>query len=93
MIISNYQQFYNLIKSDSLPIKTPLEGCITSVNKICSCRKQAKARKSEECNNLYVEYIKNYSEANVELWRSKTNDNEIVFNHNSHYLIKKIKLR
>ncbi len=93
MVISNYQQFYNLIQSDPLSISNELLQCITSVSKICACKKQNRINKSNQCNQLYIDYITNYGDANKELWLSKTPDSEIIFNHTSHHLIKKIILR
>jgi hypothetical protein len=93
MTISSYQQFFNFIKGKNLPIEGQLSNCITLLNNICSCKKQQKANKSEECNVLYITFIKTQSDAYINLFRTMTTDEYIVFNHNSHHEIKRIKLR
>ena len=93
MVISNYQQFYNLVKSDPIPVSNELSQCIAAMSKICSCKKQHKINKSNQCNQLYIDYITNYGDVNKELWITKTSDSEIIFNHTTHHLIKKITLR
>jgi hypothetical protein len=92
MIISTYQQFYNLVKDDLPAIAKPLGDCITEVSKICSCKKQLKYNKSNQCNELYVEFIKNNCEGLKEYFAGKTQDGEIIFNHSSHHPILNLKL-
>tara|TARA_R110000868_G_scaffold251412_5_gene508183 strand:+ start:4325 stop:4606 length:282 start_codon:yes stop_codon:yes gene_type:complete len=93
MIIGDYQSFYNLIKSDSNQIAISLGECISGIGRICSCNKSRKSAKAQECNELYVQYVKNNQHTLAEYMRNKTNDAEIVFNHNSHHQILKLKLR
>jgi hypothetical protein len=93
MIIGDYQSFYNLIKNDNNPIAINLGECIDSLSKICSCNKTRKVAKSQECNTIYIQFIKNNQNTLAEYMRTKTNDAEIVFNHNSHHNILKLKLR
>lgn len=93
MIIGDYQSFYNLIKNDNNPIAIQLGECIDGLSRICSCNKSRKQVKSQECNTLYIQYIRNHQNTLVEYMRTKTNDVEIVFNHNSHHSILKLKLR
>ena len=93
MTIISYQQFFNSIKGKNLPIEGQLSNCITLLNNICSCKKQQKANKSEECNVLYITFIKTQSDAYINLFRTMTTDEYIVFNHNAHHEIKRIKLR
>lgn len=93
MIIGDYQSFYNLVKNDNNPIAINLGECISSLGRICSCNKTRKVEKSQECNTIYVQFIKNNQNTLAEYMRTKTNDAEIVFNHNSHHNILKLKLR
>ena len=93
MIISTYQQFYKLIKDDILPVTSQLGECIDTVGKICNCKKQQKIKKSEECNNIYINFIKQHGENFKDVWRGKTTDPDITFNHNTHHTITVIKLR
>ena len=78
MTISSYQQFFNSIKGKNLPIEGQLSNCITLLNNICSCKKQQKANKSEECNVLYITFIKTQSDAYINLFRTMTTDEYIV---------------
>lgn len=93
MTIGSYQAFYNLIKDSQLAVAKPLGDCIHSVASICSCRQQAKNQKSDECNQLYINFINTNGEALKDYFAIKTTDSEILFNHNSHHQILKVKLR
>lgn len=93
MTIGDYQSFYNLIKDDNNQIAISLGECVSGLSRICSCNKSRKVAKSQECNTLYVEFVRNNQNTLADYMRTKTNDAEIVFNHNSHHLILKLKLR
>lgn len=93
MVIPDYQSFYNLVKDDNPYISNNLGGCITMLNKICSCNKSRKSAKSEECNTMYVNYIRCSGPGLADYFRQKTNDAEVIFNHNTHHLILKLQLR
>jgi len=93
MIIGDYQSFYNLIKGDPNQIAISLGECIDGLSRICSCNKSRKQAKAQECNELYVKFVRNNQNTLADYMRNKTNDAEIVFNHNSHHPILKLKLR
>jgi len=93
MIIGDYQSFYNLIKDDNNPIAIELGECISGLSRICSCNKSRKQNKSQECNVIYIQYIKSHQNTLVEYMLTKTNDTEIVFNHSTHHQILRLKLR
>jgi hypothetical protein len=93
MVISSYQQFYELIKSDALPIVAPLVDCIKSANAICVCKKRQKQNRSNECNQMYIDFINSFGVANIELWKTKTTDDSITFSHNSHHVINVVNLK
>lgn len=93
MIISTFQEFYNSLKDAPLPIMNELGGCINLLNKICSCKKTQKQSKNDECNNLYINFVKSSGDSLIEYLKAKTNDNEITFKHSTHYEIITIRLR
>lgn len=93
MTIPNFQEFYNLFKDTSTPIIVELGGCINLLNKICACRKSQRESKNEECNNLYINFVKTNSDSLIEHLKSKTEDNEVIFKHNTHYEIITLKIR
>ena len=93
MIIGNYQAFNAFIGKDNIQNIDSLRNCIAQLNKICSCQKQKKNQKSEECNNIYIMLVNNNIASMIDYLRTKTTDSEIVFNHNSHHEIRRIKLR
>lgn len=93
MTIGGYQAFINFIGSDNIPSLRGLKDCIEQVNKICSCQKQRKATKSEECNSMYIDLVKSIMPNMVEYLRTKTTDSEIIFHHNGSHEILRIKLR
>jgi len=92
MIINGYQQFNNFI-GDEISFKSTLNDCITHVSKICGCQGKRKAAKSEECNQLYINFVKANAEGLKEYFKEKTKDDSIKFMHNSHHYITSVKLR
>jgi hypothetical protein len=93
MTVSGYQDFINKFGNDNIATFDPLKGCIHILNKICTCLKQKKAAKGEECNNLYITIVNSTVVNMVDYLRTKTTDNEIIFYHNGSHEIKRIKLR
>jgi hypothetical protein len=93
MNIGTYQQFYTLIKDDLPAIALPLGDCISATDRICSCKKEAKQNKSNSCNQIYIDFIKNCGEGLKEYFATKTADNEVVFNHSTHHPILRLTLR
>lgn len=92
MIISNFQEFYNLIKTDAIPVKNQLENCINTLARICNCKREVKASKNTECNNIYINFIKSNGQSLKDFLKSKTKDKEVVFNHDAHYHIVTVNL-
>ena len=93
MTIGSYQALVNFVGSDNVPVVSRLKDCLMQLNKICSCQKQRKGQKSEECNTLYINTVISHSSELVEYFKTKTNDGEVVFSHNGCHVIKTIKLR
>lgn len=93
MTISTFQEFYNLLKDDPIPTIIELGNCINVLNKICGCKKSQKQSKNEECNNMYINFVKSSGNSIIENLKAKTNDNEVVFKHTTHYEIATLKIR
>ena len=93
MNIGSYQACLNFVGQDQVPALNNLRDCVAQLSKICGCQKAKKVHKSEECNVLYITFIKTQSDAYINLFRTMTIDEFIVFNHNAHHEIKRIKLR
>lgn len=93
MTVGSYQAFYNMVKDDQPAIGKPLGDCLRSLSGICACRKQQKTQKSNECNQLYINFVKTNGEALKEYFATKTTDAEILFSHDSHHEILRLKLR
>lgn len=92
MTISNYYEFYNLVKDDMSSVVSQLSECIRQSNSICSCQKDRKQRKIEECNTIYIEFIKSNAEGLVEYLKTKTQDKSVIFKHSTHYPITTVNL-
>ena len=93
MNIGNYQSFYNLVKDDLPVIAGPMGDCIRNVASICNCKKEQKQKKSNECNTMYINFIKKNGEALKEYFATKTSDVELLFNHDAHHHILRLQLR
>ena len=93
MIIGNFIAFNNLVSNDKIPAFAGLNTCIETLNKICSCQKQRKTQKHTECNRNYINIVNSTIPSLLDYFRSKTSDDEIIFYHDGHNLITKIKLR
>lgn len=93
MNVGSYQSLINLIGSENIIHIDRLKDCLLGLNKICSCQKQRKNQKQEECNTLYINFVMTHASDLVELFKSKTKDNEITFSYGSNHVIKTIKLR
>jgi len=93
MNIGNYQSFYNLVKDDLPVIAGPLGDCIRNVASICNCKKEQKQKKSNECNIMYINFIKQNGEALKEYFATKTSDAELLFNHDTHHYVLRLQLR
>jgi hypothetical protein len=92
MNISGPQSLLNFIGSDNIPSVSNLRSCILSVGNICSCQKQKKIQKSEECNNIYIQFVNSNCAGLLEYFKSKTSDDTIIFTHGSNHEIKRFKL-
>jgi hypothetical protein len=92
MTIRTYLEFYNLIKNDNLPVSSELTACVQSVAKTCLCNKSLKAKRVEQCNSIYINWVKNNASKYVQYWKHKTNNDKISFFHTQTYEIISIKL-
>lgn len=93
MIVNNVNDFIKFLSGDEISIKGQLESCVKTASKICGCQKSRKMAKVNECNRLYVEFVKNNADSLVDFFKKLTADNDIRFYHNTHELIKVVKLR
>ncbi len=93
MNIGSHQALVNLLASEHIVSIDRLKDCLQQVNKICSCQKQRKNQKHEECNVLYINFVISHASDLIDYFRTKTTDNEIIFSHGSNHIIKTIKLR
>jgi hypothetical protein len=93
MNIGSHQALVNLLASEHIVSMDRLKDCLQQVSKICSCQKQRKNQKHEECNVLYINFVISHASDLIDYFRTKTTDNEIIFSHGSNHIIKTIKLR
>mgnify|MGYP000377040800 FL=1 len=93
MNIGSHQALVNLLASEHIVSIDRLKDCLQQVSKICSCQKQRKNQKHEECNVLYINFVISHASDLIDYFRTKTTDNEIIFSHGSNHVIKTIKLR
>jgi hypothetical protein len=90
MRISNLNELYNYIKTKD-PLTTngslmQLSACVDQFKNICSCKAKEKGQKLFDCNNQYVNTIKNLDQNTIDLLLSVTEDKTIEFHDNSNYL-------
>ncbi len=93
MIIGSHQALVNFVGNDSISSIDRLRECLAGLNKICSCQKQRKNQKQEECNALYINFVSSHASELVNYFKTKTTDDEIIFSYGSNHIIKTIKLR
>ena len=93
MIIGSYQALIQLIGNDNISSIGRLKECLAGLNKICSCQKQRKNQKQEECNTLYINFVSSHASELINYFRMKTTDDEITFSYGGSHTIKTIKLR
>ncbi len=93
MTIGTYQEFYSIVKDDLPIIARQLADCIDAVKRICACKKSQRQKKSNECNDIYINFIKNNGEGLKEYFATKTLDKTIIFNHSTHHTIFTLTLR
>jgi len=93
MNIGSHQALVNLLASEHIVSMDRLKDCLQQVSKICSCQKQRKNQKHEECNVLYINFVISHASDLIDYFRTKTTDDEIIFSHGSNHVIKTIKLR
>ena len=70
-----------------------LKDCLHGLNRICSCQKQRKSQKQEECNVMYINFIAKRASDLTNYFRTKTTDDEITFSYGGSHVITTIKLR
>ena len=93
MNIGSPQSLVSLIGAEHIVSIDSLKDCLQQVSKICSCQKQRKNQKQDECNTLYINFVTLHASDLIDYFRTKTTDNEITFSHGSNHIIKTIKLR
>jgi len=93
MNVGSAQALLKIIGNDNIPSIGNLKNCIQSLSKICSCQKSRKSQKSEECNNIYINFVNTQTQNLVEYFKTKTNDDVIIFTHGSNHEIRRLKLR
>jgi hypothetical protein len=93
MIIGSHQALIQLMQNDNISAIDRLKDCLHGLNKICSCQKQRKNQKQEECNALYINFVSSHASELVNYFKTKTTDNEITFSYGGSHVIKTIKLR
>lgn len=93
MNINGYQDFLSKFGNDNISAIDPLKNCYAVLQKICSCQKQRKTNKSEECNKIYINIVNSTIVNMTDYLKTKTTDQEIIFYHNGSHEIKRIKLR
>ncbi len=90
MKISNLNEFYNYIKTkeslNSNGYLMSLCACVDQFKNICSCKAKEKGQKLFDCNNQYVNTIKNLDQNTIDLLLSVTEDKTIEFHDNSNYI-------
>jgi hypothetical protein len=93
MIIGSYQSLIQLIGNDNVSSIDRLRECLAGLSKICSCQKQRKTQKQEECNTLYINFVSSHASELAGYFKTKTTDDEITFSYGGNHVIKTIKLR
>lgn len=93
MNIGSYQALINLTGTDNIVSIDRLKDCLNGLGKICSCQKQRKNQKQEECNTMYINFVISHASDLVNYFKSKTTDDEITFSYGSNHIIKTVKLR
>lgn len=93
MNIGSHQALIQLMQNDNITAIDRLKDCLHGLSKICSCQKDRKNKKQEECNTLYINFVSSHASNLVDYFRTKTTDNEITFTYGSNHVIKTIKLR
>lgn len=93
MIINNAKDFVKFLGDEEISIRHQLDSCIKMAAKICGCQKSRKAAKVNECNTMYIDFIKANADALVDVFRQRTADTDIRFYHDTHHIIKVLKLR
>lgn len=93
MIVNGYQDFLSKFGGDNISAIDPLRNCQAVLQKICSCQKQRKSNKSEECNRIYINIVSSVIVNMSDYLKTKTTDQEIIFYHNGCHEIKRVKLR
>jgi len=88
MKISTFGEFKTFLINNGLENKSieiaNFIGCVNSYSLICSCKKNMKSTKFDECNTQYINIINSLStEIKIEFFKTTT-DNiiEFLYNHN-----------
>ena len=93
MNIGSPQALIQLMQNDNITSIDKLKECLHSLGRICSCQKQRKNQKHEECNTMYINFVSSNVSNLADYFKTKTTDNEITFSYGSNHILKTIKLR
>ena len=88
MKISSFGEFKTFLDTyqlaDANGAAADFYGCVSQYAYLCTCKKNAKIQKAEECNNLYITTVTSLDPA---LLFEKIPDNIIEFYHHDNFLI------
>lgn len=62
-------------------------GCVSLYGKICSCKKNLKLNRHEECNRIYINIVSNISNELKNIFLSLSLDSSIEFYYNTNFPI------
>ena len=74
MIIGSYVAFNNFVSKDNIGAFAILTNCVQTFDKICSCQKQRKSIKHDECNKIYINLVSSVAPSLIDYFRTKTTD-------------------
>ena len=83
MNIGSHQALVNLLASEHIVSMDRLKDCLQQVSKICSCQKQRKNQKQDECNTLYINFVTLHASDLINYFRNK----EFGLDQALHYLL------
>lgn len=93
MVVRTFQDFYTLIQNDNISIKYKLKVCIDIASKTCICQKELKQKRLNDCNKLYVDYVRSNQSILISLFKNKTKDKHVVFLNGGIYPIQSINIQ
>jgi hypothetical protein len=94
MKISTFGEFKTFLTNYNIQEYTPaianFSACVDQYNIYCSCKKNLKTQKYEECNSEYISLIQNNIESVKDVLFSKITDATIDFYYKNDFFIKSI---